>query len=154
SLWAGDYRRAEEILRRVLQTLEGDRSRERFGLAGFPAVLVRGDLTWALVDQGKVEEGAGLGREGGHLAEGLARPSSLTFASWALAPVHIARGELDHAARLLERGVAVSREWHLPLHSVQNEGLLGYAYVLSGRTTEGIPLLEDAVNAAEAMRHG
>ena len=40
-LWTGDYRRAEDLLLKVLQLLEGDRSRERFGLAGFPAVTAR-----------------------------------------------------------------------------------------------------------------
>ena len=154
SLWIGDYRRAEELLRSVLETLEGDGSRERFGLAGFPAVLARGYLTWALLDQGKFEEGTVLGREAVHLAEVLDHPYSLTFATWSLGPLHIARGELDQATRLLERGVTVSREWNLTLHSVQNAGFLGYAYALSGRTAEGIQLLEDALRAAEAMRHG
>ena len=58
------------------------------------------------------------------------------------------------AVALLERGVAVSREWNLSIHSVQNTGLLGYTYALSGRTAEGIPLLEHALSASEAMRHG
>ena len=40
-LGTGDYRRAEELLLKVLQLLEGDLSRERFGLAGFPAVMAR-----------------------------------------------------------------------------------------------------------------
>ena len=153
-LWTGDYPRAEESLRTVLELLEDGRSRERFGLAGFPAVLARGYLTWALADRGRFAEGIVLGQEGVRLAEVLEHPCSLTFATWVLAPLHIARGELDHAVRLVERGVTVSREWNLALHSVQNTGILGYAYARSGRTAEGISLLEGALSAAEAMRHG
>jgi class 3 adenylate cyclase/tetratricopeptide (TPR) repeat protein len=153
-LWTGDYRLAEELLRNVLQFLEGERIRERFGLAGFPAVLARGYLTWVLADRGQFEEGIVLGQEGFRLAEALDHPYSLTFASWSLAPLYLVRRELNHAVRLLERGVAVSREWNLTLHLLQNTGLLGYAYALSGRTAEGIPLLEHALRESEAMRHG
>src|SRR6266849_5628437 len=153
-LGTGDYRQAEELLRKVLQVLDGDLSRERFGLAGFPAVLARGYLTWALADRGEFREGIIHGQEGFRLAEALDHPYSLTFACWRLAPLHIIRGELNHAVRLLERGVAVSREWNLTIHSLQNTGLLGYTYALSGRIAEGIPLLEHALSASEAMRHG
>jgi tetratricopeptide (TPR) repeat protein len=153
-LWTGDYRRAEDLLVNVLQLLEGDRSRERFGLAGFPAVLAHGYLAWGVADLGEFKEGIAHGQEGLRLAEALDHPYSLTFASWALGYLYIIRGELSHAVALLERGVAVSREWNLTLHSVQNTGLLGYAYALSERIAEGIPLLEHAVSASETMRHG
>jgi tetratricopeptide (TPR) repeat protein len=153
-LWTGDYRRAEDLLRKVLQLLEGDRRRERFGLAGFPAVMARGYLTWVLADRGAFQEGIAHGQEGLRLAEALDHPYSLTFASWTLAPLHIIKGELSHAVPLLERGVAVSREWNLTIHLVQNMGLLGYSYALSGRIAEGIPLLEHALSASETMQHG
>ena len=38
----GDYRQAEDLLLKVVQVVRGDLSRERFGLAGFPAVLAHG----------------------------------------------------------------------------------------------------------------
>jgi class 3 adenylate cyclase/tetratricopeptide (TPR) repeat protein len=56
-LHAGDYRWAEDLLRKVLHMLEGDRSRERFGLAGFPAVLVRYYLDLVFAERGKFHEG-------------------------------------------------------------------------------------------------
>ena len=78
-------------------------------------------------------------------------PYSLTFATWALGYFYIIKDELSHAITLLERGVAVSREWSFTLHSVQNTGLLGYAYALSERIAEGIPLLEHAVGTTETL---
>src|SRR5262249_34512559 len=63
-LYTGDYRRGEHLLLRVLQLLEGDLSRERLGLVGFPAVMARSYLTWAFADRGEFEEGIAHGQEG------------------------------------------------------------------------------------------
>jgi tetratricopeptide (TPR) repeat protein len=149
-LWTGDYRQAEDLLRKVLQLLEGDRSRERFGQAGFPAVSARGYLTLMFADRGEFKEGIAHGEEGIRLAEALDHPYSLAFACWSLAYLQITRGDLSHAVRLLERGLALSREWSLTFFSAATTGSLGYAYALSGRIAEGIPLMEHAV----AMRLG
>ena len=62
-IWTGDYRRAEDLLLKVLQLLEGDLSRERFGLAGFPAVMARCYLTWVFADQGKFRKGSSTARK-------------------------------------------------------------------------------------------
>jgi hypothetical protein len=66
-----------------------------------------------------------------------------------LARLQIARGELSHAVPLLERGLALSREWNLTYFSVAHTGSLGYAYALSGRIAESIPLLEQALSTVE-----
>ena len=116
--------------------------------------MARAYLTWAFADQGKFEEGIAHGQEGLRLAEALDHPFSLAWACWALAYLQIARGELSHAVGLLERGLALSREWNLAFLSVTNTGSLGYAYALSGRIAEGIPLLEHALSAIETMGFG
>jgi tetratricopeptide (TPR) repeat protein len=150
----GDYRQAEDLLLKVVQVLDGDLSRERFGLAGFPAVLARGNLTGVFADRGEFQEGIVHGQEGIRLAEALDHPYSLAFVCWRLAYLQIIRGELSHAVGLLERGVALSREWNLTYFSVQHTGSLGYVYALSGRIAEGIPLLEHALSASETMGFG
>ncbi|HUP23111.1 MAG TPA: adenylate/guanylate cyclase domain-containing protein, partial [Thermoanaerobaculia bacterium] len=151
---AGDYRRAEDLLRKVLPLLEGDLSRERFGQAGFPAVVARCYLTWAFADPGKFKEGIAHGQEGLRLAEALDHPYSLSNVCSNLAYLQITRGELSHAVRLLERGLALSREWNLTFFSVFHTGSLGYAYALSGRIAEGMPLLEHALSAIETIGLG
>jgi tetratricopeptide (TPR) repeat protein len=153
-LGTGDYRRVEDLVLKVLPLLEGDLSRERFGLAGFPAVMARCYLTWVFADRGKFEDGIAHGQEGIRLAEALDHPYSLAFACWILGYLRITKGELSHAVGLLERGEALSREWNLTLFSVLGTGSLGYAYALSGRVAEGIPLLEHAVGAIETMGLG
>jgi class 3 adenylate cyclase/tetratricopeptide (TPR) repeat protein len=152
-LGIGDYPRAEDLLRKALRLLEGDRRRGRFG-AGFPSVMARVHLIWIFADQGKFKEGIAYGQEGIRLAEALDNPYSLAYVCWILAYLQITRGGLSHAVGLLERGLALSREWNLTLFSVIHTGILGYAYALSGRIAEGIPLLEHALSAIEAMGIG
>jgi tetratricopeptide (TPR) repeat protein len=116
-------------------------------------VLARGHLTRAFAQRGKFEEGIAHGQEGLRLAKALDHPYSLAFVCWAFADLQITRGDLSHAVGLLERGLALSRDWNLTILSVMGTGSLGYAYALAGRIAEGIPLLEDALNASETMGH-
>jgi class 3 adenylate cyclase/tetratricopeptide (TPR) repeat protein len=153
-LETGDYRRAEELLRKVLQWLEGDLSRERFGLAGFPAVMARDYLTRVFANQGRFDEGIVHGQETLRLAEALDHPYSLANTCWDLAHLQLTRGELSHASGLLERGLALSRERNLTFFSVAYTGILGYAYALSGRSAEAIPALEHALSAIETIGYG
>jgi tetratricopeptide (TPR) repeat protein len=153
-LQTGDYRRAEDLLLKVLQLLEGDLSLERFGQVGFPAVVARCHLTSVFTSQGKFQEGIVHGQEGLRVAEALDHPYSLAYACSVLAQLQTARGELSHAVRLLERGLALSREWNVTVLSVLGTGGLGYAYALSGRIAEGIALLEHAVSACETSGFG
>jgi tetratricopeptide (TPR) repeat protein len=111
-------------------------------------------LTWVLAERGEFKEGIAHGEEGLRLAEAFDDPYSLAFACWRLAHLQLIRGDLGNAVGPLERGVTLSREWNLTLFSVGNTGSLGYAYALSGRVAEGIPLLEHAVSAVEPMGFG
>jgi len=132
-------RRAEDLLLQALQWLEGDRSRELFGLVGFPAVMARGYLTWVLADRGEFNEGIAHGQEGIRLA---GRP--ITPLAWSpragCSPISRSPGRPQPRRRLLERGLALGREWNLTPLSVMATGSLGYAYALSGRVAEGIPV--------------
>jgi hypothetical protein len=54
---AGDYRGTEDLCRKLMQALQGERSREQFGLARFPAVQSRGYLARALAERGVFDGG-------------------------------------------------------------------------------------------------
>ena len=150
-LYTGDYRPAEDLCRNALHFLEGDWSRERFGLAGYPAVMARAYLVLGFADRGMFKEGIAQGQEAIRLAEALDHPYSLVYACWVLANLHIIRGDLSHAVPLLERGLALAREWNLTFFSVDHTRSLGYADALAGRLAEGIPLLERALSSVETM---
>jgi tetratricopeptide (TPR) repeat protein len=80
-------------------------------------------------------------------------PYTLGAARSMLAFLYMVRGELGHAIRLLERELAVPPEGSVA-HWVVNAGHLGYAYTLSGRTAEGIPLQERALKVIETIKLG
>nr|WP_249150832.1 BTAD domain-containing putative transcriptional regulator [Bradyrhizobium sp. JYMT SZCCT0180] len=152
-LWTGDYRRAEDLFLTVVRLLDGERSRERFGLTAFPAVIARAYLTWCCTDGGEYERGIVHAEGAIGLAEALDDPYTLTIACWYVAYLRICRGEPGRAIDVLERALAVAREWNQTYNGALLSGMLGYAYAMSGRTDEGIALLERGLGFLEAMGH-
>ncbi|EIG63523.1 adenylate/guanylate cyclase family protein,transcriptional regulatory protein,putative transcriptional regulator [Bradyrhizobium sp. WSM1253] len=152
-LWTGDYRRAEDLFLTVVRLLDGERSRERFGLTAFPAVIARAYLTWCCTDGGEYERGIVHAEAAIGLAEALDDPYTLTIACWYVGYLRICRGEPDRAIDVLERALALAREWNQTYNGALLSGMLGYAYAMSGRTAEGIALLERGLGFLEAMGH-
>ena len=153
-MWVGEYRRAEDLLLKVLRLAEGGLSRGRRGPEARSAERVHSFLTLIFAWQGRFEEGIVHGEEGIRLAQALDDPNCVANACLCLANLEITRGEFSRAFGLLERVEATSWEWNLTVYSEQSTARRGYAYALLGRTAEGIPLLEQALSASEAMRHG
>jgi tetratricopeptide (TPR) repeat protein len=145
-----DYRDAEGFLRKSLHSLEGELSRERFGLAGFPAVMARWLLASSLAERGEFTEGLVHGQEGLRIAEEIRHPYSLILMCWGLALLHALKGELSHASVQLERALGLCREWTVPVLAPVTAGFLGYMHVLSGRVAEGLESLQQGTKAAEA----
>jgi tetratricopeptide (TPR) repeat protein len=148
-LTSGDYRQAVAFLGKEVHLLGGDRSRDRYGLTGFPAAMARGYLAWALAERGVFDEGIVYGQEGLRLAEALDHPYSWIAASWGPAHLYRLRGEISHAVHLLERARALCRDWDILRLSGTTAGFLGFVYVLSGRVTDGLPLLNEAQESDE-----
>ena len=151
-LTSGDYRLAETSLRKVVQLLEGDRSRDRCGLAGFPAAMSRGFLAWALAERGAFDKGIAHGQEGVRIAEALDHPYSWIVTCRGLAYLYHIRGEFTHAICLLERALALCRDWNLPLLSPIIAGFLGSVYALSARVAEGLSLLDEGLKAPASFQ--
>jgi tetratricopeptide (TPR) repeat protein len=147
---SGEYRVTEQVCRRLMQSLEGERTRERFGVATFPAVLSRAYLARTLAERGVFDEGEVHGKEAIRIAEALDHPYSIIFGCLWLAYLNAVKGELNQAARLLERAVAQCREWNSAFLNPIALAALGHVYAWSGRIGEGIPLLQQALTAHEA----
>ena len=94
---SGDYRETEDLCRKLMQSLQGDRTREQFGVAAFPAVLSHFYLARTLAERGVFDEGDTHGQEAIQMAEALDHPFSLIFACLFLAYLHSLRGELSQA---------------------------------------------------------
>jgi tetratricopeptide (TPR) repeat protein len=134
----GDFRRAADLLRwsveaaRVSDTSGTDvRIRSQAWLAGGPLSALEEALRCATQD---------------------GRGATLTLVHGCLGLLYLDRGDLEHAIRVLEQGLALcrasgNRDW-LPAIAAG----LGYASALQGRIAEGHALLEEAIR--ESLRTG
>jgi DNA-binding NtrC family response regulator/tetratricopeptide (TPR) repeat protein len=147
----GRYREGTEFLRRNVERLVGDLTFERFGLPFLSSVHSRVWLVLCLSELGDFAEGIAVGEEGLRLAEAADHPLSLTSAYGALGRLYLGRGDLGRAVPALERGLELSNTWHIGLWEPVLRSRLGYAYALGGRLTEGLPLLEQAIEQEVSM---
>jgi tetratricopeptide (TPR) repeat protein len=144
------HRESVAFLRNALDALDGDVRRERFGLAGYPAVMARWLLACSLAELGEFDDAMTQAHEGLRLGEELRHPYSLILACWGIALPSILKGELAHANAHLERAIALCRDWNVPILSPVTGGFLGYVHVLSGRVAEGLASLEQQIKEHEA----
>jgi class 3 adenylate cyclase/tetratricopeptide (TPR) repeat protein len=151
---SGDYRGTEHVCRRLMQALHGERTYGRFGVASFPAVLLRAYLAFAFAERGVFDEGDAHGHEAIRMAEALEHPYSLVLACLGLAYLNSVRGELSQAAPLLERALGDCRDWNLTFRTPSVMASLGHVYAWSGRVGEGIFLLQQALKAYESAGIG
>jgi tetratricopeptide (TPR) repeat protein len=137
-----------------MQALHGERAREQYGVAVFPAVFCRAVLALTLAERGVFDEGDAHGQEAIRIAEALDHPYNIILACLGLASLNNLRGDLSQAAQLLERAVAQCREWNITFLSPIATASLGHVYAWSGRIGEGISLLKQAVAAHESTGIG
>ena len=148
----GDYRRAIEVLRKVVTSVTGDLTREHFGMTGFPSVLSRTWLAWCLAEVGAFREAMAYGEEGLHIAEAADDAFSLVNAYTGIGWVYLRQGVLSQAISLLARSLALCQTWDIQSWLHTATGNLVHAYALSGRVAEALSLLEQA--AAMGSRGG
>ncbi|MBI3457548.1 MAG: sigma 54-interacting transcriptional regulator [Candidatus Rokubacteria bacterium] len=147
----GDYRRAIKVLRKNVESVRGDLARERFHLAGLPYVFSLANLVSCLAELGEFAEGIARGEEAIRVAEAADDPHSLIFAYFSVGTLSLLRGEFHEAIRVLQRGLDLCRAWSVALMVPAAASSLGFAYALSGRFAEAMPLLEEAVAQADSM---
>ena len=145
----GDFGRAAELLRRNVEAADGE--------SGTPSTDVRirsqAWLARTLSDLGAFAEGRRHGEEALRLATLAGRGYTPITAHGCLGHLYLAQGDLEHAIRVLEQGLALCRA------SGNRSGYLrvivaglGYASALQGRLAEGRALLEEAIS--ESIRTG
>jgi tetratricopeptide (TPR) repeat protein len=136
---SGDFGRAAELQRWIVEAADRESSPVRIGS--------RSRLARTLSALGEFAEGRRHGEEALRLATLAGRGSTLIGAHACLGPLYLAQGDLEHAIRVLEPGLALCRAsgsrsgWLRPMVAG-----LGYAYALQGRLAEGRALLEEAIS--------
>jgi class 3 adenylate cyclase/tetratricopeptide (TPR) repeat protein len=140
--WAqGDYRGAIACLRQAVASLPGAQRGERHGQATLPSVQSLAFLAACYAELGMFAEGSALGEEGLQIAETVAHPSSLMWASYGVGLVSFRQGDLHKALPRLERAMGICQEADLPLFVPRMAAALGAAYTLSGRVADAVALL-------------
>ncbi|HSE02762.1 MAG TPA: AAA family ATPase [Methylomirabilota bacterium] len=148
----GNYDVAANLLRQTVDSLQGDLVRERFGMAAFPSVWARSWLACTLAEQGEFAEGIALGEEASRIAEAADDLYSRAQATFGLGMLYLAQGNADRAIEVLEEGLVIARLEGISFLVPFLTGPLGAAYALAGQPARGIPLLEQTVEQAVAIR--
>ena len=143
--YLGNYPRAVEALKRNLVPLDSPVVRERFGATSLPFAISRASLALSLAERGEFIEALGRCTEAIQIAEAVSHPFSVAMTYRGMGLLHLRRGNLHQATLALEHALEVCQGVDSPplFHAVS--ATLGYAYALSGRTAEAIPLLEEAI---------
>jgi tetratricopeptide (TPR) repeat protein len=142
----GNYPQAIDLLRQNVVALEGALLREHFSLPALPSVRSRTMLSRCLAEVGAFSEGLTHGEEGLRIAEAVNNPISLIGACYMIGHVYLHKGDLHQALPWLERSLEVCRVWDFPLLSYFVSSTLGYAYVLAGRVSDALTLLEQSIS--------
>jgi class 3 adenylate cyclase/tetratricopeptide (TPR) repeat protein len=151
----GDSVRAADLLRTIVQSPEDEIPAGGFGRtqggskAGFLAVNL-GWLGRFLADCGEFEEATATVQRGRIIADDLRTPYSLTATGFSEGYVLAARGDFPEALQRLEEALGIAREWHITLYEAHIMRVLGWTYAMSGRTSDGVALLRQAVTFVEA----
>ena len=141
----GEYRTAAECLRRAAEALRGGVLLELSFGASFGSASVLGRLAWCLVELGEFDEALACSEEAVRFARELDHPASLISGYRGVGLVFLRRGDVQQSLSPLERAVQLCRSTPVPLLFDIAAGHLGYAYALSGRVSEGVTLLEEAL---------
>jgi class 3 adenylate cyclase/tetratricopeptide (TPR) repeat protein len=146
----GDFARAAELLRRNVEA--ADR------MSGAPSTVFRFQIqsrAWLariLGALGAFAEGRRYGEEALRLATLEGRGNTPILAHCYLGLLYLAQGDLEHAIRVLDQGLALCRASGNRTELRQTAAGLGSAYALQGRLTEGRSLLEEGIS--EGIRTG
>jgi tetratricopeptide (TPR) repeat protein len=146
----GEHQQAIAYSRRSVASFEGERRCERFGLPYLPSVFSRNLLTAYLAMIGAFAESIAVAEEGIQIAEAADHPMSRTSAYICLGCSYCYQGSLHQAIPILERSLALCQAANIPPWPILSSSL-GVAYVLCGRVTDALPLLEQAVEHGTAV---
>jgi class 3 adenylate cyclase/tetratricopeptide (TPR) repeat protein len=147
----GDHRRAIDLLREAVASLDGERPRERFGRDRvLLAVTCRAWLAQCLAEVGAFEEGRAIGQEAVQMAEAVDHPLSQIIACDGVGILCLYQGDLQQAIAGLEHSLELRQAWGI----TPSYGLPGAvcalvcAYALSGRLAEALRQLEQITSKA------
>jgi tetratricopeptide (TPR) repeat protein len=145
-----DFSRAAALLRQNVEA--ADRASGTPSIVSRFRVQSRAWLVRTLSDLGAFAEGLRYGEDALRLAMMEGRGNTPIVIYDDLGHLYLAQGDLEHAIRVLERGLTLCHAFGNRNQVHRIAGGLGYAYALQGRLAEGRALLEEAIR--EDIRTG
>lgn len=146
----GDYAQAMKYFRWNATQLQGERVRERFGMFVLPSAFSLSFIAWGLAELGEFSEAFSAGEDALRISEEANHPFSCGYAHLGLGVVALRQGNLRRALRSFERALAAGAFADSPVGFAFVALHLGYALALANRQEEGIPVLEQSIQVAEA----
>jgi class 3 adenylate cyclase/tetratricopeptide (TPR) repeat protein len=143
----GQYSQAITALQCNAEALLGD---DRRRLSRLSVASLRW-LTIALAEVGAFVEGLAWGETAIRSAEAIEQPYTLANTYMGLSHLYVRKGDFPQALPLLSRSLALCQTWDLAQLVTWRTGDLGYALALSGRISEGLTLVEQALQQATSQ---
>ncbi|MBI4589814.1 MAG: tetratricopeptide repeat protein [Candidatus Rokubacteria bacterium] len=141
----GDYRQAMDVLRGAVESMEEEPLRERWGRSSL-FVHASAWLGLCLAELGEFAEGIARGEGAVRVAEAVDRPFDRVTAYFGVGHLHLRKGNFERAISILERTLPLVQAGSFVTWFASVASSLGYAYSLSGRLAEAMPLLEQAAS--------
>jgi tetratricopeptide (TPR) repeat protein len=140
----GDFRSAAAMLGEALAILDNEKGRNLFRFGGLVFVFASSFRAWALAELGEFAAAEQAGLRGMQLAESAEQGYSISVVSFGLSYAFLYRQQWDAAIAVLQRGME-----QVDVHGISATigwiaVKLAYAYVMTGRQTEAVTLLERA----------
>jgi class 3 adenylate cyclase/tetratricopeptide (TPR) repeat protein len=148
----GDFGRAITLLEQNMEALRGGGDTTyclRPGGHALAGVQTRTWLAVCLAELGEFDRALRVAEEGARVGLALDTAINRLGVSHGLARPGILRGDYAAAIPVLESGLAITRDMHIPMWFPTFAGDLGYAYALSGRLPEGLALLAEALSVGQ-----
>ena len=145
----GQFRQAIGHYLRILELLEGEQARERFGLSGLPYAGSCAQAAECLVQVGEPERARELIERGERVAEAADHLYSRVTLAIARGQILVHHGTADEAIAVLEPALATCREKGFAGQTMRAATELGLAYGRAGRPGEGIPIVQEAIRLQE-----
>ena len=141
----GNYFRAIDLLKQTIATVDEEATRyERFGTSTVLSVSCRNWVVQSLAQTGAFDEGINFAQEGIQIAEKANHPYSLAYINCSLGFLLVLKGDLNRAVEVLQRCQKFCQDANIRVLFPQITSYLGFAYALSDRTDEALPLLQQA----------
>jgi class 3 adenylate cyclase/tetratricopeptide (TPR) repeat protein len=147
----GDNRKALALLNQSIADTVERRARARFELAVIPAVGSRMWLVSILAECGEFRPALVHAERAVEIAQEAQHPLSEVLGWLAVGHVQRRKGEIEEAIRALERGMALTERYSVPMWRLRLESSLGVALACQSELARGLELAGGALAGAERM---